>query len=94
MDETIIDPKLVSQPGAADSLMMGMSFGGILASVIFGIIGMAYLAQAKKNNSFVWMISGGILVGYTFFVTNTLLIILIGVVVCAAPFLCKKLGLE
>ena len=74
-----------------EQLMMGMTVEGVIASIIFGIIGGGYLSYAKKTGSIATTICGVVLIGYTFFVSETVWVVLIGVGVSLIPLLLNQL---
>ena len=82
---------ILGQKGIADTLMMGMSVEGIIAAVVFSTVGLGYLNHSKKTGSLATMLCGIILLGYTYAVSNTLYIILIGTGVSSIPLLLNKL---
>lgn len=62
----------------------------IFWGVIFGGIGAGYFIYGKKQHQIVAMISGIALCFYSYFITNAVLIILVGIVLMALPFFIKN----
>ena len=63
-----------------------MDASSLLWGLLFGSIGMGYFVYGKKQGRFVAMLSGFALTAFTYFVTNSLLIVLIGIVLMALPY--------
>lgn len=70
--------------------ILGLTMGGLVFGSIFGLIGMAYLVYAKKQGHLSAGLCGIGLISYTFVVTDTTLIILIGAVLTVLPFLVAR----
>ncbi|MBF0339624.1 MAG: hypothetical protein HQL95_01505 [Magnetococcales bacterium] len=75
------------EPGA--SLLMGSSISGIVASLIFGMIGLLLFRSGKRNGPLSSMIYGALLMVFPYFVTETVEIITIGAVLSLLSFLVK-----
>jgi len=58
----------------------------ILIGTIAGIIGGGYLVYGKKQRNPAAMICGALLIIYTYTTDNVWVLLLGGVVLCAAPF--------
>ena len=65
----------------------GSTKGSIITMVIFSIIGIGYFAYGKKSQQILMVICGIALMGYSYFVTGTIYIILIGMALSALPFI-------
>lgn len=65
----------------------GRTKRNIIAMLIFSIIGLGYFAYGKKSQQFVMLICGIALMGYSYFVSGTGYIILIGIGLSALPFI-------
>lgn len=65
----------------------------ILAS-IFGLFGLAYFVYGKRETEIWFLIAGALLMLYPFFISGTLAIAVVGLVLTAAPFLARWFGLE
>ena len=61
--------------------------GGIIAMIIFSIIGLGYFTYGKKSQQLLMLICGIALMGYSYFVDGIVYIILIGVGLIALPFI-------
>ncbi|MBW2441945.1 MAG: hypothetical protein JRH12_15810 [Deltaproteobacteria bacterium] len=58
--------------------------------VVFSIIGLGYLSYGKKSQQLLMAICGVGLMGFSYFVDGTLAIILIGLALCALPFVLAR----
>jgi len=58
----------------------------IIWGVIFGSIGLGYFIYGKKQQVAMPMICGLGLMVYPYFVSNTLLLVLLGLTLCALPY--------
>jgi len=65
----------------------GSTKGSIITMVIFSIIGMGYFAYGKKSQQILMVICGIALMGYSYFVTGAIYIIMIGIALSALPFI-------
>lgn len=65
----------------------GSTKGSIITMVIFSIIGMGYFAYGKKSRQILMVVCGIALMVYSYFVTGTVYIILIGAALSALPFI-------
>ena len=61
----------------------------IIWGFLFGTIGVAYMVYAKKQQRWVPFISGIGLCAFTYFISNPVLIIVIGIVLVILPFIIK-----
>lgn len=61
------------------------STAGIVWSILFGLIGGAYFVYGKKRKRFAPLFSGVALMAYTFMVSNTYAIFLIGICLMLVP---------
>jgi hypothetical protein len=61
-------------------------------SLIFSVIGAAYFLYGKKQSEITFMLAGGCLTFYGYFVPGVPLIILVGFVLVAAPFVAHHFG--
>lgn len=66
-----------------------MSTAYMLWSLLFGSIGVGYFIYGKRQHKFSALGSGAALCIYTFFVSNTYLMIAIGVALMALPFVTR-----
>jgi len=58
----------------------------IMWGVLFGSIGMGYFVYGKKQKRSVALLSGIALCAFPYFVSNVLLIILIGIILMSLPY--------
>ncbi len=65
---------------------MGALFGGLL----FGCIGMGYIMYGKKQRNAIALVAGVALCGFPYFISNILLMILVGAILMAIPFFIKQ----
>lgn len=65
----------------------GSTKGSIITMVVFSIIGMGYFAYGKKSQQILMVICGIALMGYSYFVTGAIYIIMIGIALSALPFI-------
>jgi len=63
-----------------------MDPNSILVGTIAGLIGGAYLVYGKKQQKVAPMISGALLIVYTYTTDNVWILLLGGIALCAAPF--------
>ncbi len=98
MEEDIIKvvQNLSNQDGATNTLILGMTLNGLIAAFIFSIIGMCYFSYGRKTDHTSVLICGVILMGFPYFVSNTIYILLIGISVGLLPVLpriLQKIGI-
>jgi hypothetical protein len=62
----------------------------LLIGVITGAFGVGYFIYGKKQSKLVFMISGIGLMIYPYLFSNIVVLIIIGLVLLAAPFLVKE----
>ena len=67
-----------------------MDPNSILVGTIAGLIGGAYLMYGKKQRKVAPMISGALLIVYTYTTDNPWVLLLGGVALCAAPFFFRE----
>ena len=63
-----------------------MSESVILWGMLFGAFGFAFFVYGKKQRAVVPLMSGLALMVYPYFITNTVLLVVIGVVLIAVPY--------
>lgn len=63
-----------------------MSEAGLLWGVLFGSIGLGYFLYGRNQRSPVALVCGVLLMGYTYFLGNTLAIVAIGIILMAVPY--------
>lgn len=64
----------------------GFSGGSIIAALFFSIVGMAYFGYGKKTNQYLMLFSGIALMGYSYFIYDIIMVIIVGVELCCMPF--------
>ncbi len=67
-----------------------MSTSLILWSVLFGAIGLGYFTYGKKQKAMVPLLCGLALMVFPYFVPNTTLLVLVGVVLSAVPYFVRR----
>ena len=72
--------------GIVSEITGGSSKGSVIAMVVFSIVGFGYLAYGKKSQQLLMILCGIGLMGYSYVITGTIYIILIGLVLSALPF--------
>lgn len=60
-------------------------------SLLFSIIGLAYFSYGRKNNIY-FMITGVVLMVYPYFVNQNWVLIVLGVVFSALPFILERMN--
>lgn len=63
-----------------------MHTASLLVSMLFGAVGMGYFIYGKRQQEIVALASGAMLCIYPFFVSRVIWMVLIGLVLSAAPF--------
>lgn len=58
----------------------------IILTIIFSAIGMGYIAYGKKQQQAVALVCGVALCAYTYFVSGTIPVIIIGIALMILPF--------
>lgn len=66
-------------------MMMDLDAGTLLWGLVFGSIGMGYFMYGKKQKKAMPKYSGIALMVYPYFITNSYLLLIIGVVLMALP---------
>ena len=79
--------ELSGDAGILNDFTAGNTKGGIIAMIIFSIIGLGYFTYGKKSKQLLMLICGIALMGYSYFVDGLVYIILIGVGLIALPFI-------
>lgn len=64
-------------------------FGSLMWGILFGSFGMGYFVYGKKQKKMVPLASGIILCVFPYFIQNTGLVIIIGAIFIALPFIIK-----
>ena len=80
---------VLNDPSGMKSILGSFSLTWIIVAGFFGILGMAYFIYGKKAVRYIYIICGIVLMVYPYFVTRTLYMVIVGVVVSAVPFVVK-----
>ena len=64
----------------------------LLLTGLFSLIGMAFFVYGKKQSELAFLGAGGLLMLYPYFVSGLWLILLIGILLTATPFLARYFG--
>jgi hypothetical protein len=79
--------ELSGDVGIIKSITEGSTTGSIIAMVFFSVVGISYFTYGKKSQQLLLVICGIALMGYSYFVSGTIYIVLIGAGICVLPFL-------
>ena len=79
--------ELTSFDGIISDLASGSTRGSIVAMVVFSIIGLGYLTFGKKSRRLLMVVCGIALMGYSYFISGTVYIILIGIGLTILPLI-------
>ena len=66
-----------------------MDMNSLLLSLLFGAVGMAFLLYGKKMAAVVPMVAGFGLMVVPYFITNLILLTIVGVLLTAVPFVVR-----
>ena len=66
------------------------STAAIVWDVLFGLVGTGYLVYGKKQQAVVPLLCGFALMVFPYFVSSTVLLVIIGVMLMAVPFLYRE----
>ena len=66
--------------------MRAMETASLLWGLLFGSIGLGFLMYGRKQRAVVPLVCGLALMVFPYFVSNTILLVLIGVVLMAIPY--------
>ena len=58
----------------------------LLWGVVFGSVGLAYFVYGKKQRRFVPLLCGIALMAFPYFMSNTVLLVVVGLVLSAVPY--------
>ena len=58
----------------------------LLGGVVFGSVGLAYFVYGKKQQRFVPLLCGIALMAFPYFISNTVLLVVVGLVLSAVPY--------
>ena len=62
----------------------------LLASLVFSMVGLVYLKQGKNEGDVTRMVCGAALLVYSYFVPGALLVVAVGALLTALPFILRK----
>ena len=79
----------IADKGLIDSTMGHAPVYGIVAIIFFSIIGFGYFLYGKKSANYVFLICGIILMVFPYFISNTVYLIITGIVVSVIPLIIK-----
>ncbi len=63
--------------------------GTLVWSVVFGAIGGGYFLYGRKQTAFVPLLCGLTLMAFPYFVDDQVMLVAIGLVLCAVPFVIR-----
>ena len=63
-----------------------MDTGSLMWGMIFGSIGLGYFVYGKKQKSVVPMLAGVGLMLFPYFISNTILLVIVGVMLSVIPY--------
>lgn len=66
-----------------------MSTSLLVLGVIFGSVGLGYFLYGKKQRAVVPLVSGLVLMVVPYFISNTIVLVVVGVVISAIPYLIR-----
>ena len=58
----------------------------LLWGVVFGSVGLAYFVYGKKQGRFVPLLCGISLMAFPYFISNTVLLVVVGLVLSVVPY--------
>jgi hypothetical protein len=76
--------------GPAASLTSHMSGASLIGGIIFGSLGVGYFIYGKKQGKVAYLVCGAALAIYTFVVSSAALVIVIGLLLSAGPWLLER----
>lgn len=83
-----------AQAEANPDLIFGFTMAGFFLAFVFNMIGLGYAIYAKKQMKLIVGICGVGLMGYPYFVTDTVAIAVIGTALVLAPYVLNKLDIS
>lgn len=81
---------LGADKGAAAFLHQQMSGANLVGGILFGSLGVGYFIYGKKQGKVAYLVCGAALTLYTFVVSSALLIVVIGLLLSAGPWLLER----
>ena len=67
-----------------------MGMGAIFSGLLSGCVGMGYIMYGRKQSNGIALVSGIALCGFPYFISNLILMFLIGAILMAIPFFIKQ----
>lgn len=64
----------------------------LIVGFFIGSVGLAYMIYGKKSSNFLFLIDGLIMMIYPYFVDNTALSLVIGLILAVVPFIAKGIA--
>ena len=61
----------------------------LLWGVVFGSVGLAYFVYGKKQQRFVPLLCGIALMAFPYFISNTVLLVVVGLLLSVVPYFLK-----
>lgn len=80
---------VLSTYGISPSVTSSFTFANIMAWVIFGLIGMFAFKYGRKEKSYKPLIIGVVLMVYPYFVSNTIVLYAVGIVLTSLLYFWK-----
>ena len=62
----------------------------LMWGMLFGCIGMGYIMYGRKQRNGIALVAGIVLCGFSYFIPNTILMVIVGVIIAAVPFFIKQ----
>ena len=62
----------------------------LMWGMLFGCVGMGYIMYGRKQRNAIALVTGVALLGFSYFISKILLIILVGLILMAIPFFIKQ----
>ena len=69
---------------------MELTFSSMMTYMMVGLIGMAYFIYGKKQADLLFMLDGIALSVYPFFISGTIPVLIVGLILTAAPFVYRR----
>jgi hypothetical protein len=79
MEESMVDSTAIKAVNVG-------SEAWLLWGVLFGSVGLAYFVYGKKQQRFVPLLCGIALMAFPYFISNTVLLVVVGLVLSAVPY--------
>jgi len=66
--------------------------GMLMWSILFGSIGIAYLVYGRKQRHVLALVTGLLLIVFPYFISNVMLLVALGALFVALPYIVSKLN--